>query len=667
MNFKSTFFLGCLFAWNSSNAQNVGIGTTTPTEKLHVEGNLRVTGLGGVGNAVVLTDNNGVLSRTALSGNNTDVFTGAGTFVPMSSFADGWKLLGNSGTDPATNFLGTIDAIDFVIRTANTERMRVTSLGFVGVGTNAPNSPFTIRTSSAAANARTSSLANAIGDMFFELATARGAATNSPGDITTQIGQAYNGGLITEGMRFHRGIAAADGAISFSTSSTERMRILSNGNVGIGLTNPAYNLEINGSFGYGNGTAGVYRSRTETRDNAGLQASQSGFFETSNPVNYPAGASGWWHLLDVRHSNNANNYALQIAGSFFDQDLWFRKTNGNGAQAWSRLLTSTSGWAILGNAGTNAAVNFIGTTDNIDFVTRTNNIERMRVTTAGNVGIGTPTPAANARLQVIGGAIMPATGNANTAGIYFPTNPGGGGGDEAYIRHYVEAGENTKLVIANVNDPDDDISFRTGLTANERLQINGNGTVYINRGVLFDCNDCGAAGNGQYDLADGAGGNWGDLSIQGRVLSTNSNLHLSPPGGFRVIINSVYRAAGGGTGTTGLDIEDGGIRMRKNYRWINRYGSTGGYGWGSQTHNLGNWDFCAIGHVGFRNTNSATDEDDDVQCAVYPQAHVGPGEGDLWDAWFTYQYNARPLWFMYLEGFADTNATNCAATCINFD
>ncbi|MCS7074948.1 MAG: hypothetical protein NZ108_10820, partial [Bacteroidia bacterium] len=338
------------------------------------------------------------------------------------------------------------------------------------------------------------------------------------------------------------------------------------GRVGIGLANPAYSLEIAGTFGFGNGVSGTYRSRTETRDNAGLSGAagaQSGFFETENPVNYPAGATSWWHLIDARHSNHANNYALQIAGSFYDQELWFRKTNNNPTTPWSRLLSTSNlnslAWALTGNSGTNPAINFIGTTDAIDFVVRTSNTERMRVTSGGNVGIGTSTPAAVARLQVVGGSIMPAVGNASNTGIYFPPDPGGGGGDEAYIRYFVEGGENTKLVIANLNDFDDDISFRTGLTGGyERMQINGNGHVIINRSVFFDCNDCGTTGG--YNIADGAGSSWGDLVIQGRVLSSSANLHLSPPNGSRVIINTAYRAAGGATGTSGLDIEDGGIR-----------------------------------------------------------------------------------------------------------
>lgn len=84
------------------------------------------------------------------------------------------------------------------------------------------------------------------------------------------------------------------------------------------------------------------QSQTGTRNDAGITGNEgatSGFFETSAPVNYPAGASSWWHLLDVRHSNGNNNYAMQLAGSFFDQNLYFRKTNSNGAQPWFKVLT----------------------------------------------------------------------------------------------------------------------------------------------------------------------------------------------------------------------------------------------------------------------------------------------------------------------------------------
>jgi hypothetical protein len=411
-------------------------------------------------------------------------------WLQMLNDNTGWKTTGNTGTNAATNFVGTIDGNDFVTRTSNTEKMRVTVGGNVGIGTNAPAELLHVRST------------------------------------TTSAGVVVDGEVNSQSR------------VAFRSTGTER--------------------------------SVIYRPAT---------------------------------TFDLR---------------------------------------------IYGNA--------LGT-DIISFNT-----------TNGNVGIGTNAPMATSRLQVTGGAITPQTGNTTASGIYFTPNAGGGGLDEAFIRHYVEAGENTKLVIANLNDPDDDISIRTGNIAGgyERMQINGNGTVYMNRGVFFDCNDCGGTANLSYDQADALGGNYGDLSIQGRVFSTNSNLHLSPPGGFKVVINSSYRAAGGATGTTGLDIEDGGIRMRKNYMYFQRYRYCNCYGAGSGTYALGNWDFCAVAQAGFKNNASSTDEDDDVQCAVYP-AGAGPGEQTNYDYYYTEQFNTKRAWSMYLEALEDTNGVTCAASCMNFE
>jgi hypothetical protein len=49
---------------------------------------------------------------------------------------------------------------------------------------------------------------------------------------------------------------------------------------------------------------------------------------------------------------------------------------------------SDKNWSTVGNTGTTATNNFIGTTDAVDLVVRTNNTEKIRVASGGNVGIG---------------------------------------------------------------------------------------------------------------------------------------------------------------------------------------------------------------------------------------------------------------------------------------
>ena len=60
---------------------------------------------------------------------------------------------------------------------------------------------------------------------------------------------------------------------------------------------------------------------------------------------------------------------------------------------WARLATTapSTDWNINGNTGITGA-NFLGTINAADLMFRTTNIERMRVTTGGNVGIGITAP-----------------------------------------------------------------------------------------------------------------------------------------------------------------------------------------------------------------------------------------------------------------------------------
>lgn len=55
------------------------------------------------------------------------------------STGNAWLLNGNNGTNPGTHFLGTTDNNALVIKTANTERLRINSDGKVGIGLSTPS------------------------------------------------------------------------------------------------------------------------------------------------------------------------------------------------------------------------------------------------------------------------------------------------------------------------------------------------------------------------------------------------------------------------------------------------------------------------------------------------------------------------------------------------
>ncbi|NTW33808.1 MAG: hypothetical protein HGB12_14510, partial [Bacteroidetes bacterium] len=65
-------------------------------------------------------------------------------WVKLLTTGTGWQLTGNSGTDSTANFIGTTDSRPLVIKTNNTEKIRVMANGNVGIGTTNPNYKFQV-------------------------------------------------------------------------------------------------------------------------------------------------------------------------------------------------------------------------------------------------------------------------------------------------------------------------------------------------------------------------------------------------------------------------------------------------------------------------------------------------------------------------------------------
>lgn len=72
---------------------------------------------------------------------------------------------------------------------------------------------------------------------------------------------------------------------------------------------------------------------------------------------------------------------------------------------WQKLTFANNDWSLIGNAGTTAGTNFIGTTDAVDFIVKTDDSERIRVNSDGKVGIAENNPT-DATLEIGGNLII---------------------------------------------------------------------------------------------------------------------------------------------------------------------------------------------------------------------------------------------------------------------
>lgn len=422
---------------------NVGIGTTSPTEKLDVSGNIRVR-------------------------NNLSVYfdtTGASSTNYIGITNDYWLTLvcgrGNTSSINLTNGSGIL------FSESGAERMRINAGGNVGIGTTNPTSKLTVDDSTAFTWG------------FPSLASVKIGAPGAGGSfvvMTPSLNSSYESGFAIDGTYtggksvininafgvYSGGPYSADIAFKTSTNTTlsEKMRITNAGDVGIGTTAPAYKLDVNGAgrflgnasssaaaiFNNPTGAGGTAQYYTEFtagttvigrifRGNGasgvvgnGLNIDNFDGFQVR--VNQLGGSGGSINLLGGRVGigTTAPGYVLEVNGG---SDTFVASfINSSASQSFIRVGDTSdlnySGLALYSDSGSgqmfkngtgsnswggNASLNIYNSNGSIAFHPN-NTANAMFIATSGNVGIATTAPSQKLHVE----------GNVRVTGAYYDSN-----------------------------------------------------------------------------------------------------------------------------------------------------------------------------------------------------------------------------------------------------
>ena len=356
------------------NSTGLGIGTNSPSTALEVAGSIRIDNGASFTSYEVYRDN-------ILYGN---VGGGSNQFTIKAANNKNINLFDDSGVG-----------------------LTVKNGGNIGIGTDSPSQKLTV-----VGDASISTTGNSTGLRIITSATGEGYLIFGDTADNSMGGMAYSN---------------STNALMFDSNNAERMRIDSSGNVGIGTTSPSYKLHV--------------RSADASDDVAYIHhdnASQSS--GTLLKVRTDAGDSNGYTLLDVQTNSGS---ALFVRGD--------RKV-GIGTSSPSSILDVAGSAAVLtitdtrnqtftvgdtmcslafdsddtsGGAGTashpRALISLVaettfGSSTGLSFSTKqdttTAPTEKMRISTGGNVGIGTTHP--DSKLDVTGGDIT-----VNTTGTGF--------------------------------------------------------------------------------------------------------------------------------------------------------------------------------------------------------------------------------------------------------
>lgn len=276
---------------NVTYSQNVGIGTATPLEKLHIIGNVRSSTLSGIGNRLVLSDPNGTLI------NGSDITSPA------------WLLTGNSATNATTNFIGTLDSVDFVIRTRSIERMRVLANGQVSVNNPTPFASTVFSSYGANTFDAIAGAATGTGDGVYGQNTSTGA---TPGAGVTGLSNSATG----MGVRAYNIHASGTGLLGVGNNVVGNYAVAGSGGAFSGARIGSYNYSLNTSTSTSStGVIGRDAAGTFTMLNGGAGVTGSAAGQGVGVFAYNTGSTNLSHGVYSYISSSLAAAVLGIGGN----------------------------------------------------------------------------------------------------------------------------------------------------------------------------------------------------------------------------------------------------------------------------------------------------------------------------------------------------------------
>jgi hypothetical protein len=372
-----------------TNAGLVGIGTTTPGQALSVAGSIMASSFTSAGNKCIHADSTGTLSLAT-----TDCATGG------------------SGADNLGNSIATqnIQLNNFWLSNAGSNNgIRIDNNGYISSGTSTAASGDEGQVGTNAGSRYWMNLQGASG--FAALSLQNGGSIS---DGTTLGVVQFTGSGETSGQRIKAQIlgmadgstsGARGGAITFNTKSdstgaiTERMRVTSTGNVGIGTTTPSSLLTLRSATS--NSTVlSLYDSGAIHQ--MVIRAGESGL---ANPAIGMLSGQGFDIItnniarISISNSNNNGNVGIGTSTPGAQLDVYGTAGNdsiqisGGGAQGTRLRLNSTGAGGRAYHIVSTANSSGFGGGKFVITDNTASDAARFTIDSSGLVGIGTTTPA----------------------------------------------------------------------------------------------------------------------------------------------------------------------------------------------------------------------------------------------------------------------------------